>query len=127
MNNSAGTSKNPYRTDTSLPCFALGLDQSPKLAMLYSLFKVVQPPTQHTTEEEEDHDTSGGGGSFMVTSHTPQDEEVKQAVQDEEAKKEEDANAEEDEDDDMEFTCLKKLSAGERLQLKNSTNTAATR
>ena len=119
---------NPYRTDTSLPCFALGLDQSPKLAMLYSLFKVVQPPPQHTTEEEEeDHDTSGGGGSFMVTSHTPQEEEVKQAVQDEEAKEEEGEDDEEDDDDDMEFTCLKKLSAGERLQLKNSTNTAATR
>jgi hypothetical protein len=49
---------------------------------------------------------------------------VKQVMQDEEAKEEED---EEEEDDDMEFTCLKKLSAGERLQLKNATNTLATR
>jgi hypothetical protein len=52
MNNStAGTSsKNPYRTDTTLPCFALGLDQAPKLAMLYSLFKVVHPPSATTDE-----------------------------------------------------------------------------
>jgi hypothetical protein len=53
MNNStAGTSKNPYRTDTTLPCFALGLDQAPKLAMLYSLFKVVHPQNMHDTEDE---------------------------------------------------------------------------
>ena len=65
------------------------------------------------------------GGSFIANSHTQQ-EEVKQAVYEEEAKEEEDAE-EEDEEDDMEFTCLKKLSAGERLQLKNATNTAATR
>ena len=51
-------------------------------------------------------------------------EGVKQVMQDEEAKEEED---EEEDDDDMEFTCLKKLSAGERLQLKNATNTLATR
>ena len=50
---------------------------------------------------------------------------VKQVMQDEDAKEEE--GEEEEEDDDMEFTCLKKLSAGERLQLKNATNTLATR
>ena len=67
------------------------------------------------------------GGSFIANSHTQQ-EEVKQAVYEEEAKEEEDAEEEDEEDeDDMEFTCLKKLSAGERLQLKNATNTAATR
>ena len=49
---------------------------------------------------------------------------VKQFMQNEEAKEEED---EEEDNDDMEFTCLKKLSAGERLQLKNATNTLATR
>jgi SepF-like predicted cell division protein (DUF552 family) len=55
-----------------------------------------------------------------------EEEEVKQAVPEEEAK-EEDAEEEEEDEDEMEFTCLKKLSAGERLQLKNATNTAATR
>ena len=100
MNKSKGISEggaNPYRTDTSLPCFALGLDQSPKLAMLYSLFKVaVQQPTipdhekqQQPIEENQDSvvdtmvllDQSAGERSFM-TGHSQ--EEAKQASQDEE-------------------------------------------
>ncbi len=62
-----------------------------------------------------------------MTSHSQ--EEAKQVMHDEEEVKleEEDDEEEEEEDDDMEFTCLKKLTAGERLQLRNATNTAATR
>ena len=63
---------------------------------------------------------SAGESSFMP-SQSQEGEGAKQVRQDEEAKEEE------EDEEDMEFTCLKKLGAGERLQLKNATNTLATR
>ena len=69
--------------------------------------------------------SDAGESSFIMTSQSQEVEEAKQVKQDEEAKEDED---EEDEEEDyMEFSCLKKLAAGERLQLKNTTNTLATR
>lgn len=61
----------------------------------------------------------------MMPSQSQEVEGAEQVMQDEEAK--EDEEDEEGEEDDMEFACLKKLGAGERLQLKNATNTIATR
>ena len=71
-------------------------------------------------------DQSDAGESSFMASQSLEVVGAKQVMQDEEAKEEEDED-EEGEDDDMEFTCLKKLGAGERLQLKNATNTLATR
>ena len=68
-------------------------------------------------------DQSDAGESSFLASQSQEEVGAKQVRQDEEAKEED----EDEEEDDMEFTCLKKLGAGERLQLKNATNTLATR
>ena len=70
-------------------------------------------------------DQSDAGERSFMASQSQEGVGAKQVRQDEEAKEEEEE--EEGEEDDMEFTCLKKLGAGERLQLKNATNTLATR